>query len=342
MELVEPYEELEMKFKEWSQIPHGHPVACSSGTAALHLALEACQFPPGSQVIIPEFTMIAVARAVVAAGLVPVPVDIRRDSMDETWTIDPQQIDDKITEKTVAIIACHIYGRLCDMPALMAICQENGLTLIEDAAEAPIPGKNGYAHISCWSFYKNKIIAGEEGGMVMFMDSDKAALAASLRCQGFTEDHDFRHIPRGMNYRMPNAQAKLILTDLEHYTENVEARRVMERWMEQCLPKPPLCYPNRKARAVPWVFDFATMVLNEYQDELVKFCRARSVPLRHSFKPISSQPEFIGHYKHLESYAIANQWVYLPLSNIALFDPKEMRNEVQRWTDVIAEYMNQE
>lgn len=308
MGLVEPYEELELEFMNWTGIPHGFPVACSSGTAALHLALEACQFPPGSQVIIPEFTMVACARAVIAAGLKPVFVDCNDDLL-----INPDLIKHAITDQTVAIMAVHIYGRYCEMNTLMDFCTQHDLVLIEDCAEAHVPIMAGRSHIACWSFYKNKIIHGEEGGLVMFLEEDKAMIARSLRSLGFTEDHDFMHIPRGMNYRMSNAHAKLILENLAEADENITRRCILENLFEQAAED--LKINRMPHRDVPWVYDLLLpRPSRELMNRVVFTLNELGIPARHGFKPMSMMPEFIGHYRHLNAYTCSQAVMYLPIN----------------------------
>lgn len=138
-------------------------VASSSGTNALILALRALGIKKGDEVIVPEFTMVATAWAVSMCGATPVFVDC-----DFKGLIDPSKIRDAITENTKAIVPVHIYGRQCDMDAIMEIAHEYGLRVVEDSAEAhgvPLRGD-----IACFSLYANKIITSGEGGICVTKD----------------------------------------------------------------------------------------------------------------------------------------------------------------------------
>ena len=170
--------EFEDRFSQFCGVKYG--VSCSSGTAAIHLALEALGIGKGDEVIIPTFTMIATANAVIYSGARPVLVD----SDSETWNIDPTRIEGKITKRTKAILPVHIYGHPCDMDAINRIAEEHDLKVIEDAAEAhgaEYKGKRtgSLSDVAAFSFYANKIITTGEGGMIV-TDDKKIAEKATL------------------------------------------------------------------------------------------------------------------------------------------------------------------
>jgi perosamine synthetase len=229
---VEPYQELEQQWARWNSLDPAGMVVCSSGTAALHLALEAMQLSAGSKVIVPDFTMIACARAVTLAGLEPVLVDCTEHDL----SIDCDLASSAVRKyhQVRAIMPVHIYGRRCPMNKITGIARCEGLYVVEDLAEAhgilPHPDTDA----ACWSFYKNKIIHGEEGGAVWFRSEERARHARSLRSLGFTEAHDFTHIPRGHNYRMSNAHASLVLDCLDRFP----TRAIVDRYRrkhEECM-----------------------------------------------------------------------------------------------------------
>src|SRR5262249_3891926 len=156
-----------------------------------------------SHVLVPDFTMIACARAVTLAGLKPVFVDC-----DSSLLVDLDCVESFYANRlpyvpTPVVIAVHIYGRRVDMDKLHASV-EGAAWVVEDLAEAHGIRPHPDTKAACWSFYKNKLVAGEEGGAVWFEDTERAEKARMLRCQGFTESHDFYHIPRGHNYRLAN------------------------------------------------------------------------------------------------------------------------------------------
>lgn len=311
----QPYEELESRFNAW--LGDGNPdscmVACNSGTAALHLALEALQLPAGGEVLVPEFTMVACARAVVMAGLKPVFVDCGPDLL-----MDMDEMHDAAGDRTVAVMPVHIYGRVCDMNGVMPWASYRNLEVVEDCSEvhgAQYKTERCTA-ARCWSFYQNKIVAGEEGGMIAFHSPVVAQIARRLRCQGFTDAHDFLHEPRGHNYRMPNAQAKLVLDSLVAADANLEKRRQVERWYAERIPD--RC--RMPLRSVCWVYDLR----HPRMPSIVKHLNERGIPARMGFKPMSMQPEFRGHYKHLNAYRLSQEVFYLPVR------PNMTEGEVER------------
>jgi perosamine synthetase len=149
----QPFELLEDEVADWAGYPRGHVVSCSSGTAALHIALEALQLPQGATVIMPDLTMVACARAVHLAGLVPQFVDCKDD-----LNMDVRQIDSTQLRSTAAFMAVHLYGRCA-----FKMFGFNNLRVVEDMAEAHGVRPHAETDAACWSFYRNKIVAGEEG-----------------------------------------------------------------------------------------------------------------------------------------------------------------------------------
>lgn len=297
---MEAYQELEQKFGAWATMPHC--VACSSGTSALHLALEAFKLPPGSAVLLPEFTMVACARAVTMAGLRPVFVDCTDDLL-----MDVEELADLPVFDARAIMPVHIYGRRCNMPKIHNLAMQEGLAVVEDCAEihgAPLSGK---ADAYCFSFYKNKIVYGEEGGIIVFAKSAFADVARELRSHGFTPEHDFLHAPRGVNARLSNAHASLILASFEQMEENLAKRREVEGWYNELVPQE----WHMPAREVCWVYDIRIPKTDLYA--VIKELGEKGIQARHSFKPMSAQPEYQGHFKHLNAFRLSREVIYLPV-----------------------------
>ena len=164
---MEMFQKLEAEFGKFAGYTAEQMVACSSGTSAIHLALEALQLPQGSEVILCDYNMVACARAVTLAGFTPHFVDCN-----EKLLIDPNEVAKYIEEymdlfpqryslnPVSAIICTHIYGRACDMGAIDDIAAKYELKVIEDLAEAHGISPHPNTDAACWSFYKNKIIAG--------------------------------------------------------------------------------------------------------------------------------------------------------------------------------------
>lgn len=276
--------QLEKEFAAWSGTTN--VVACASGTAALHLALAALRLPPGSEVVLPDYTMIACARAVALAGLTPVFVDCGPDLL-----MDPAACAAAITDRTRAIMPVHVYGRRCAMDRIHALARQHDLRVVEDLAEGHGIPPHPHSDACCWSFYRNKIIAGEEGGCVAFKNGNRAMVATSLRSLGFTESHDFYHLVGGHNYRMANSLARLILRSLKRADQNIGERRGIERWYDTACPEE----WRLPERHVPWVYDLRIPGLTrDQQDAVVRALQEAGIEARHGFKPMSWQVEFKG------------------------------------------------
>jgi perosamine synthetase len=203
-----------------------HAVSVCNGTVALHLALVALGVGLGDEVIVPTLTYIAPVNAIAYTGAIPVFVDSQRES----WQIDPDDIRRKITSKTKAIIAVHLYGQACEMETIVKIAKENGLFVIEDCAEAfgtYYKGKHVgvFGDISTFSFFGNKTITTGEGGMVISNNKTLAGRASHFKGQGLADHREYWHDVVGYNYRMTNIAAAIGLAQLENCDEIISRKR---------------------------------------------------------------------------------------------------------------------
>ena len=181
----------------------------------LELAITALGIGPGDEVILPTFTIISCASAVVRSGATPVVVDVDP----RTWNMDINGVRDAITERTAAIMLVHIYGLPVDMDPILSLAKSRNLLVIEDAAEligATYKGRpcGSFGDISTFSFYPNKHVTTGEGGMVVTNDSFIAERCRSLRNLCFNNKRRFVHDELGWNYRMTNIQAALGVAQL--------------------------------------------------------------------------------------------------------------------------------
>ena len=215
-----------------------HAVAVTNGTNAIHLALVALGIGKGDEVIIPDFTMIASAFAVCYTGAKPVFVDAEPRS----WNIDTEKIEEKITARTKAIMAVHIYGHPCEMKRLTEIAKNHELTIIEDAAEihgAEYLGRKcgSLGDIAAFSFFANKIATTGEGGMVLADNDELARKCRYYKNLCFPPDgeRNFLHNDIGFNYRMSNIHAALGLAQVEKLDYYVEKRRRNNKLYAQYL-----------------------------------------------------------------------------------------------------------
>jgi len=272
---MEYYKQLEEKYAKFTDSKYA--VTCNSGTAALHLGLLALGIKPGDEVIVPDFTMAACGFAVSYCGATPVFVDC-----DITLCIDWKLIEAKITPKTKAIMPVHIYGRLCNMPEILKIAHRHGLKVIEDACEAQGAVRSSKADITCYSFYKNKIIHGEEGGICTTNKKEYADRINYLKNMAFGDKHDYFHEEIGYNYRMPESQAEMILGSLRGYPKERDRRRKLEKE-----------FYGKNIHDAVWVLDYfegeplTTFVIKGWW--MIKDGETRPF-----FKPLSSFPMYGG------------------------------------------------
>jgi perosamine synthetase len=263
------YKQLEKEYAKF--IGKKYCVAVNSGTSALHLGLLALGIGKDDEVIVPDFTMVACGFAVSYCGAKVVTVDC-----DDTLNIDVTKIEEKITNKTKAIMAVHIYGRLCDMKEINRIAKKYNLFVIEDACEVQ-GAKVGNADVTCFSFYKNKIIHAEEGGAICTDDKRLYDKMQYLKNMAFSEDHDYFHTAIGYNYRIPETMARYTLQSLKKYPRNALNRRKVERLYDKHCK-----HLSLGKRDAVWVYDF----LCKNPSEVVK----NNPKARHFFKPLSTMP----------------------------------------------------
>ena len=202
-------------------------VAVCNGTVSLHLALTALGIGKGDEVIIPNFTMIASAYAVCYTGAKPVFVDADAD----TWNIDTNKIEEKITKNTKAIMPVHIFGNPCNMSKIEEIAKKYNLYIIEDAAEAHGALYNGkkvgsFSDIASFSFFANKNLTTGEGGMVVMKDEKYYDKCRYLKNMSFpiNAPRIYQHDDIGFNYRMSNIHAAIGLAQVEKADEYRDMR----------------------------------------------------------------------------------------------------------------------
>ncbi len=209
-----------------------HAISTNSGTTALVAALEACGIGPGDEVIVPSFTFIATVNVVKLVGADPVFADIER----ETFGLDPDSVESKITEKTAAIIPVHVYGAPCRIHELSEIATENDLWLIEDAAEAFGATAKGelvgtIGDVAALSFCQNKVLPTGEGGAIITDNAELAGKASRFCNHGRVEGDYFDSIESGeyetvgSNYRMPDMVAAVGCAQLSKVDNLIESRR---------------------------------------------------------------------------------------------------------------------
>jgi len=235
-----------------------HGVAVANGSLALHLAINLLDLQPGDEVILPSFTIISCIWPIILAGATPILVDV--DS--RTWTMDVEQVRQRITSRTRAIMPVHIYGNPVDMQPLLDVAHEYGLHIVEDAAEAHGGEYRGrkigsFGTASCFSFYANKLVTTGEGGMVLLDDDALAERARRFRNLGFQPGRRFVHAELGFNFRLTNLQAALGVRQVERIEEIVACKRAMGKAYTErlCqLPELELQIEQPWSRSVYWMY----------------------------------------------------------------------------------------
>jgi perosamine synthetase len=330
-----------------------HGVAMSNGTVALQAAVAALDLAPGDEVLMPTFTIISCAAAVLAAEATPVLVD----SDPRTWCMDVEQVRQKITDRTRAIMAVHIYGHPVDMDPLHELAETHGLALLEDAAEAHgaeyKTGRAGgdgewrrcgsFGAMSCFSFYANKIVTTGEGGMVLTDDDRLAERLRSLRNLCFDGERRFLHEEIGFNFRLTNLQAAVGVAQIERVAQVVERKReVARRYGARLRTISALQLPVEEpwARNVYWMYG---VVVDEASG-----LDAAALGQRLGAEGVETRPFFLGMHEQPvlrrrglfdgESYPVAErlarQGLYLP-SGTALTDA-----QVDEVCDVVADVLS--
>lgn len=290
-------QQFEEKFAAKIEVKHATSV--SNGTVALHLALVALGIGPGDEVIVPTLTYIASVNAIAYTGATPVFVD----SLRSTWQIDPADVKKKISPRTRAIMAVHLYGHPCDMDALNLIAQEHNLFIIEDCAEAfgtLYKGKpvGGFGHISTFSFFGNKTITTGEGGMVVSNDKTLHERAVHFKGQGLAAHRQYWHDVIGYNYRMTNICAAIGLAQLEQADEFIAKKRQIAQWYREHLTELPLEIHAETGDVMHSYWMTSILVRNADQRELLREHLIRhGIETRPLFYPVHTMPIYSGKFQ---------------------------------------------
>ncbi len=316
-------------------------LAVSSGTSALHLALESLGVGEGDEVIVPDFTFAASINAVLYTKATPVLVDICEDH----WTIDVNEIEKAITPKTKAIMPVHIYGHPCDMDKIYNIAQKHNLLVIEDSAEAlgslykgvPVGSKSD---ASIFSFYGNKVITTGEGGAVIFKEKKNYEKAKILRDHGMRPGKRYWHDHIGYNYRMTNLQAAIGVAQLEQLPDFLKRRKKSASIYNELLKDVDSITPQTLepwAESCNWLY---TIILGKDlridRDVLMGKLLMNGIDTRPTFYSLHTMPVY-SQYKGDRSFKISlnlsNRGISLPSSS--MIEEKEIFTVVETIKSII-------
>jgi perosamine synthetase len=267
-------------------------IACSNGTVALDLSLKALDLHQGDEVISPAFTFIATANSVLYQGSKPVFVDVDP----RTFGIDPQDLQEKITTKTKAIIGVHLYGQPFDLRAVQQICEDHRLVLIEDCAQAHGADYNGQKvggfGTGCFSFYPTKNMTTGEGGMITTNDDQLAAKLRLIRNHGDTGKYN--HVILGYNYRMTNIQGAIGLVQLKSLDRFNQKRIENAEFLNESLRAKGLTTPFRESRVRHVYNQYVVRVEDGFiasREKLMEYLGSKGIGCAvHYPKPVYRQP----------------------------------------------------
>jgi perosamine synthetase len=286
----------EQEFAQFSDCAYG--VSTNSGTTALHLALLSLSIGKNDDVLVSTLTNMATFFAVIYQGANPIPVDIEND----TWNLDPELIEARITPRTKAILVVHLFGHPADMDPILQIAERYNLYVIEDCAEAHGATYKGrkvgsMGDIGCFSFYANKIITTGEGGMITTNNIDLSEKARSIKCLAFGDYNKFMHKDIGYNYRMTNLQAALGCAQMERIDTIIDKKRQNAHLYTQGLSEVELLQlPVEKdyARNVFWMYHVALRgKVADKRGTVMQKLYEKGIDTRECFVPYNMQDIFI-------------------------------------------------
>ncbi len=275
-------------------------VSCNSGTTALEVTLQAIGIKPGDEVIVPPYTFIATASAVVRMGGIPIFVDV-----DDTWCIDPDMIEKAITPRTKAIIPVHFGGRICDMDRINEIANKHNLVVIEDAChtwggrwEGKGAGTLGLGGV--FSFQMSKNITAGEGGVIVTDEENFADICRSITNCGRSKTGPWYYHERiGTNVRMNEFTANILLAQLTRAEQQLQVREANGLYLTRALMEIPGIHPQPLSnRITRRTFHLLCVRINEEdlgcsREQFVKAVQAEGLPLTTGYPyPIYKQPAF--------------------------------------------------
>lgn len=244
---VQEFEKLVSSF-----VKSKYAIAVNSGTAALQAALYALDIKIGDEVLLPSFTFVATANAVVSVGAKPVFVDIRRDN----YTMDPVDLEKKITKKSKAVIPVHLYGNVAYMKEISEIAGKHNLHIIEDAAQSMGSSYKGkqtgtFSELGCFSLYAAKVMTSGEGGVIVTSNKKLREKLLMIRNHGMVHGYDTRVL--GLNFRLPEINAAIAKVQMRKLPKFLLKRKKNAKILTDLLSGLDLTLPQkRKHEEVNW------------------------------------------------------------------------------------------
>jgi len=296
--------EFEAKFAAYQGAKHG--VLMANGTVTMEVALKALGIGWGDEVIVPALTFAATAYAPMAAGALPVIVDVTP----ETWTMDPERVEAAVTQRTKAVMPVHLGHQMADMDAITRIAARHGLAVVEDCAHAPGQQWDGkgagcIGDFGSFSHQSSKILTAGEGGTLLTNDDRLARLAHSIIDCGRAKDQEEKEFTFGANYRLGELQAALLVSQMGRFEAQRKERAATGAYFEELAPQVEgVRIMARDPRITRWSFYNYIFAIDPEA-----FAGARNVAVASA----------------LEAEGIPAEVQYPPMNRYDLFDPLRSR-----------------
>lgn len=271
-----------------------HAIAVNSGTAALHASILAAGIKESDEILIPSFTFVATANSVACTGAKPVFVDIEKD----TYTMDPLDLENKITKKTRAIMPVHLYGHPAKMDEIKEIAKKHSIIVIEDACQSlgsTYDGKQTgtLGQMGCFSMYASKVLTSGEGGAITTDSDEFAENLRMIRNHGMVNGYDTRII--GFNMRLPEISAAIAKTQMKKIQSMLDKRASNARKLGQLLSNKikdkniVLPHENQRTKYNWYLY---TVALNDSRDKVKKFLNDSGIGATIYYDPPVHQTPF--------------------------------------------------
>ena len=298
-----------------------YAVACTSGTAAMHVALQMLGVKAGDKVIVPASTFISTVNVVLYCRATPVIVDVD----ERTFNIDPARLAEAIDDRTKVILPVHLYGQPCQMDKIMAIAESTGVAVLEDACEsigARYKKKHTgtFGRISAFSFNGNKLVTCGGGGMMVTDEEELARQCRHLVTQARSSDLEYLHDALGYNYRLTNMQAAVGLAQMERLEQMIDRRRqIFSKYQQGLAELPGWQGPGYLDGAEPNYWLYTALVdpqeFGMTSRELMARLRERRIEARPIFAPVCENEHLScgdGRQRFPVAYKIWEQGISLP------------------------------
>jgi perosamine synthetase len=291
-----------------------HAIAVCNGTVALHLALHCLGVGPGDEVIVPTFTYISSVNTIAQTGARPVFAESR--ALD--WNIDVADVERRISARTKAIMAVHLYGAACDMPAIMDLARVRGLHVVEDCAEAlgtRIDGRHvgTFGDVGTFSFFGNKTVTTGEGGMAIAGDDSLAARLRLVKGQGQSLTRRYWHEMLGFNYRMTNIAAAIGLAQMERLSDIARRKAAIADTYRSRLAAAPVTFQvlEPTVRSSDWLIS-VLLPGGTDRDAVMAHMADRGVETRPVFRCAHEMPMYDTHEHFAVAQDLAARGISLP------------------------------